>query len=157
MIILSFHTKRPILSVHSQRCYGLVYHNYVKVITEQAQITCTLKQSQAYVAYDHWYNTLSLLFGWYRQTCLSPPTIFLPTVPRRVLLLWINFLICVSCHTVLSVPCSLVVTCWEGLTPWLSTCEVFLCFSHFPILCPGSSVVFNSMDSWYVPSLLLCG
>ena len=29
------------------------------------------------------------------------------------LLLWILFVICVSCHTVLSVPCSLVVTCWE--------------------------------------------
>ena len=35
---------------------------------------------------------------------------------KAVLLLWILFVICVSffvCHIVLSVPCSLVVTCWE--------------------------------------------
>ena len=30
-----------------------------------------------------------------------------------VLLLWIIFVICVSCHTVLSISCSLVVTCLE--------------------------------------------
>ena len=30
-----------------------------------------------------------------------------------VILLWILFVICVSCHTVLSFPCSLVITCWE--------------------------------------------
>ena len=33
---------------------------------------------------------------------------------NAVLLLWIFFFaICVSCHTVLFVPCSLLVTCWE--------------------------------------------
>ena len=31
-----------------------------------------------------------------------------------VLLLWILLVICVSCQTVLSVPCSHVVTCWES-------------------------------------------
>ena len=44
-------------------------------------------------------------WGWYRQTCLSSPVL---TVPRRCF-----FVICFSCHTVLSIPCSLVVTCWE--------------------------------------------
>ena len=33
---------------------------------------------------------------------------------KAVLLLWILFAMCVSCHTVMSVLCSLVVTCWEG-------------------------------------------
>ena len=32
---------------------------------------------------------------------------------KVVLLLWIIFAVCISCHTVLSVPCSLVDTCWE--------------------------------------------
>ena len=37
------------------------------------------------------------------------------------------------CHTVLSVPCSLVVTCWERLTSWLSCMWCFLSvFVTFP-------------------------
>ena len=27
-------------------------------------------------------------------------------------------------------------------------CDVFLCFRHFPILCPGSGVVLDCIDSW---------
>ena len=38
------------------------------------------------------------------------------------------------CHAVLSVPCSLVVTYWEGtdLLALLYDCDVFLCFVTFP-------------------------
>ena len=38
---------------------------------------------------------------------------FLTVRSKAVLLLWILFVISVSCHSVFSVPCSLVVTCWE--------------------------------------------
>ena len=51
------------------------------------------------------------------------------------------FVIYVSCHTVLSVPCGLVVTCWEGSL----VCDGFLCFCHFSIWCPGSGVVFEKL------------
>ena len=49
-------------------------------------------------------------------TCLSPPVIFLPTVPRWCFFCgpFLLFVFCFClCHTVLSVPCSLVVTCLE--------------------------------------------
>ena len=61
------------------------------------------------------------------------------------------FVICVSCflcHSVLSVPCSRVVTCWEraGLLAFL--CVKFSCdFCHFPIWCPGSGVVLDCINS----------
>ena len=32
----------------------------------------------------------------------------------------------------------------------------FLVFGHFPIQCPGSGVVFDCIDSWSLPSFLLC-
>ena len=35
------------------------------------------------------------------------------------------------CHTVLAVPCSIVVTCSEGLTSWLSCLRCFLVFVTF--------------------------
>ena len=38
---------------------------------------------------------------------------FLTDHSKAVLLLWILFAISVSCHTVWSVPCSLMVACWE--------------------------------------------
>ena len=39
-----------------------------------------------------------------------------------------KFVICVSCHAVFSVPCSLVVTCWER--PELLDL-LYVMFSHF--------------------------
>ena len=52
------------------------------------------------------------------------------------------------CHAVLSVHCSLVVTCWEKGWPLCSpVCDVFLCFCHFPMWCPGSGVVLDCIDS----------
>ena len=46
---------------------------------------------------------------------------------KAVLLLWILFVICVSWHAVLSVPCSLVVTCWEMANPLALLCVMFSC------------------------------
>ena len=61
------------------------------------------------------------------------------------------FLLSVSrvclCHTILSVPCSLMIACWEGLTSWLYLVCCFLVFYHFPIRCPGSGVVLDCVDS----------
>ena len=50
--------------------------------------------------------------GWHSHTCLSPSVIVLLTFPRWCFL-WILFDICVLCNAALSVPCILVVTCWE--------------------------------------------
>ena len=33
-------------------------------------------------------------------------------------------------------------------------CEVFLCFSNFPIWCPGAGVVLDCIDSRSFPSIL---
>ena len=51
------------------------------------------------------------------------------------------------CHTVLSVPCSLVVTCWERADLLALVYDVFLCFCHVQIWCSRSGVVFNCIDS----------
>ena len=68
---------------------------------------------------------------------------FLSDRSKAVLILWVLFVICVSCLIVLSVPYSLVVTCWErddilallyAMFSWV--------FCHFLIWCPGSGVVF---------------
>ena len=34
-------------------------------------------------------------------------------------------------------------------------CDVFWCFCHFPILCLGTGVVLDCIDSWSLPSSLL--
>ena len=53
---------------------------------------------------------------------------------KAVLLLWILFVICVSLsYTVLSVPCSLVITCWERADLLALLCVIFSCvFVTFP-------------------------
>ena len=35
-------------------------------------------------------------------------------------------------------------------------CDVFLCFCHFPMWCPGTGVVLDCIDSRFLPSSLLC-
>ena len=35
-------------------------------------------------------------------------------------------------------------------------CDVFLCFCHFPMWCPGSGMVLDCIDNGYLPSYLLC-
>ena len=98
-------------------------------------------------------------WGWYRHTYLSPPVIFLLAVPRRCFFcrsfLSFVFRVCL-CHTVLSVPCSHVVTCWERTDLLYLLCVMFyLCFSHFPLRCPGSGVILDCIDSWSLSTSLL--
>ena len=52
------------------------------------------------------------------------------------------------CHTVLSVPCSLVVTCLEGAYILAILYVMFSCvLCHLPIWYPGSDVVLDCIDS----------
>ena len=75
--------------------------------------------------------------------------IFLLAVPRRCFFcgsfLSFVFRVCL-CLTVLSVPCSLLVTCPLGSV----VCNVFpgvsLVFCQFPVWCPGSGVVLDCID-----------
>ena len=78
---------------------------------------------------------------------VKPSSNFLSDRSNSVLPLWILFVICISGHTVLSVPCSLVVTCLKRADLMALLYVMFSCFCHFPILCPGSGVVFDCMDS----------
>ena len=61
-----------------------------------------------------------------------------------------TFHVCL-CYAVLSVPCGLVVACWERTDLLALVCDVFLCFCHFSIWCPGtvpgSGVVLDCIDS----------
>ena len=63
---------------------------------------------------------------------------FLLTIPRQCFFCG-SFLLFVShvSYAVLSVPCSLMVTCW---TSWLSLRGIFFLFCHFPVWFPGSGV-----------------
>ena len=51
------------------------------------------------------------------------------------------------CHSFLSVQCSLVVTCWKGLTSWLPCVWRFVAFCHFPVWCPWLGGVLDCIDS----------
>ena len=67
-------------------------------------------------------------------TCLSPPVIFVQTIPRPCLfcgscLLFI-FQVCFY-YSVLSAPCSLVITCWEKADLLALFCVMFPCFLSF--------------------------
>ena len=55
------------------------------------------------------------------------------------------------CHAVLSVPCSIVIICWERADPL----AFFVVFCHFPIWGLGSDVVLDCIDSRSLPSSLL--
>ena len=54
------------------------------------------------------------------------------------------------CHTVLSVPCSLVVICCKRAD--LLAFFFFLCFCSFTIRSPMSDVVFDCINAWSLPS-----
>ena len=60
------------------------------------------------------------------------------------------FRVCL-CDTVLSFHWSLVISWPLGSL----VRDVFLCFFHFLIWCPGSHLVLYCIDSWYLPSSLL--
>ena len=90
--------------------------------------TTISKTSSLFTAFlqHYWYcvNKISKMF--------KPSSNFL-AVPRRCFFLWIDFVTCVSCHTVLSVPYSLVVTCWERAHRLALLYVTFFClFVTFP-------------------------
>ena len=65
------------------------------------------------------------------------------------------FFICINfclCHIVLSVSCSLVVTCWERAD--LLTL-LYVMFFSLAIQCPVSGEVLDSINSLSLPSFLL--
>ena len=73
---------------------------------------------------------------------------FLTDCSKAVLLLRVNFVICVCLclfHTAMSVSCSLVVTCWKRAN--LLALLLFLCFCLFLIRCPGSGEVLDCIVS----------
>ena len=67
-------------------------------------------------------------WGWYRQTCISPPVTFLLTVWRRCFFCgsFLLFVFCLSL-TVLSVPCSIVDSCWKRAYLLALLCVMFSC------------------------------
>ena len=89
----------------------------------------------------------------------KPSSNFLTDRSKAVLLLWILFVNCVLCLSLsyclvcFLQPCShLLGKDWPLGSP---VCNVFLCFCHFPIWCPGSGVVLYCIDSRSLPFPLL--
>ena len=60
-------------------------------------------------------------------------------------------------YTIMFVPCSLVITCWErtDLLVFLCVCDVSLCFRHFFIGCLALGVVLDCIDFRSLSSLLV--
>ena len=87
----------------------------------------------------------------------KPSSSFFTGRSKVVLLLWILFVICVCfCYTVLSVPYSLVITCWERAYLLALLLVMFSCVLSLLIWCPGSDELFDFIDSWSIPCSLLC-
>ena len=87
-------------------------------------------------------------------TCMRTTIAFVPLYPLypviQVLAEKYTFLegMVFVCHNALSVPCSLVVICWERADFLALLYVMFSCvFCHFPIWYPGSGVVFDCIDS----------
>ena len=72
------------------------------------------------------------------------------------------------CYAVVSVPCSLVITCWERafqsgilgqvwylIVSTLFSVVFFFVFCHLPIWCSESGMVLDCIDSRSLPSSLL--
>ena len=81
-------------------------------------------------------------------TVFKPSSIFLTDRSKVVFLFVYLFVICVClCHTVMSVSCSLLVTCWKRADLLALLYVIYLCFCHILFQCPGSGVVFDCIDS----------
>ena len=77
----------------------------------------------------------------------EPLVIVLLSVPRQCFFCgsFLLFMLHVClCYAVLSVACSLMITCLERVDLSALLCVVFC---HFPIWCPGSGVVLDCIDS----------
>ena len=101
-------------------------------------------------------------WGWYIQTCLSPPVNILLTVPERFFfcesslgffaLCWYVTLSCVFLAT-FSSPAAKRLASWFSFIGWFL---VRVCvFFKFSMWCPRSGVVFNCINSWPLPFSLL--
>ena len=68
--------------------------------------------------------------------------------------------LCYLCFMSVLLSCLLLaalVTCWDRAAHLALLYVMFSCvFVTFPYPCPGSGVVFDCIDSWSVPSSLLC-
>ena len=88
----------------------------------------------------------------------KPSSDFFTDHSKTVLLLGTLFVImfhfCLY-YIVLSVPCCLVITCWERADLLALLCGVSLCFCHFPIWCLESDVVLDSINSCSLHSSLI--
>ena len=84
----------------------------------------------------------------------SSKLFFLLTVPRRCFFCgsFLLFMFYVRL-AILSVHCSLVITCWERPNLLALLCVVFLVFCHFPMWCTGSGVylIVSIPDLCFVP------
>ena len=72
---------------------------------------------------------------------------------KAVLLWWIIFVIWVSCLLCFFVcwlkPCGHMLG--KGSFLGSLVCDILLCFCYFPMWCPGSGVVLDCIDSWFLP------
>ena len=98
------------------------------------------------------WSTSELRVRFVSSNMFKPSSNFLTDRLKAMLLLWILFIICVSCHIVLYVLAAL----WSllGKNDLLALLHLmfFLCYCHFPIWCSGSDGVFDCMNYWYLPS-----
>ena len=63
-------------------------------------------------------------------------------------------LMCLACHVFFLQSCGHLLD--MGWPLGSLVCDVFLCLYHLPTLCPGSCVELDCIDSWPLPSSLLC-
>ena len=79
------------------------------------------------------------------------PSSILLTVLRRCILLWILFVIYLSCLS-LFCSCLFLAALWshagKRVISWFSCVLCFLVLCHIPVLCPGSGVVLHWVNSW---------
>ena len=145
---------------------NLTYFSYETELYSKAKYFRSVLSNITLIFYHNWRLLFNLQFNTsyfichydteHQKTCLSPPVTVLLTVPRRCI--FCGFFLLLTVHVCLyfclyfavwSVPCSLVVTCWEraDIMASLYVMFFFLRFCHFPQLCPGSGVVLDSVDS----------
>ena len=74
-----------------------------------------------------------------------------PDCSNAALLLWIFFMLFMlhacPCYALLSVPCTLVITCWESADHLALLCVVFSCVLLLSIWYPGLGMFLDCIDS----------
>ena len=103
-----------------------------------------------------------IAYGYWHVVCLSwsfyPSQYFFSHVMSGWLLLgWTGTkqdLMFLACHIFFLQSCGHLLG--MGWPLGSLVCDVFLCLYHLPTLCPGSCVELDCIDSWPLPSYLLC-